>query len=114
MMSGDYIDRYAVLNTIDDAIAHNALSYEGCVNEIIESIAKIPADDMRPVVRGKWEDVEVTYVADKTTLPFERISSMRCDQCNRYHTEIYYYGNPTEMAHFCPNCGADMRETDYA
>lgn len=41
MMSGDYINRYAVLNTIDDAIAHNALSYEGCVNEIMEFIAKL-------------------------------------------------------------------------
>lgn len=66
---------------------------------------------LRPVARGKWEDLEVTYVADKTTLPFERISSMRCNQCNRYHTEIYYYGDPTEMANFCPNCGAMMEES---
>jgi len=72
-------------------------------------VRTIPTVDAVEVVRGKWEDVEVTYVADKTTLPFERISSMRCNQCNRYHTEIYYYGNPTEMANFCPNCGADMR-----
>ena len=78
----------------------------------ISEITELPAVDVRPAVRGKWEDVEVTYVADKTTLPFERISSMRCNQCNRYHTEIYYYGNPTEMAHYCPNCGADMRETN--
>ena len=75
-----------------------------------EDVTRLLSLDVRPVVRGKWEDVEVTYVAYKTTLPFERISSMRCNQCNRYHTEIYYYGNPTEMAHFCHNCGADMRE----
>ena len=83
---------------------------ERAVQAYADAISRIPAADVRPVKRGKWEDVEVTYVADKTTLPFERISSMRCNQCNRYHTEIYYYGNPTEMAHFCPNCGADMRE----
>ena len=85
--------------------------WEGTSNcdECEHPIDDIPAADVRPVVRGKWEDVEVTYVADKTTLPFERISSMRCNQCNRYHTEIFYYGNPTEMANFCPNCGADMR-----
>lgn len=81
-------------------------------NACLNNIKSIPAADVRPVVRGRWEDVEVTYVADKTTLPFERISSMRCNQCNRYHMEIYYYGNPTEMAHYCPNCGADMRETE--
>jgi hypothetical protein len=80
-------------------------------NAAIDIIQNAPTADVRPVARGKWEDVEVTYVADKTTLPFERISSMRCNQCNRYHTEIYYYGNPTEMAHFCPNCGAMMEES---
>lgn len=80
------------------------------IYDVMDDAEEFPAADVWPVVRGKWEDVEVTYVADKTTLPFERISSMRCNQCNRYHTEIYYYGNPTEMAHYCPNCGADMRE----
>ena len=80
------------------------------IDDVLNDVEDFPAADVRPAVRGKWEDVEVTYVADKTTLPFERISSMRCNQCNRYHTEIYYYGNPTEMANFCPNCGADMRE----
>ena len=80
--------------------------------DLVKYLLSLPTADVRPVVRGKWEDVEVTYVADKTALPFERISSMRCNRCNRYHTEIYYYGNPTEMAHYCPNCGADMREID--
>ena len=98
----DYIEREA-LKAVFEEDGH----LSAYVEEMIDSI---PAADVRPVVRGKWEDAEVTYVADKTTLPFERISSMRCNQCNRYHTEIYYYGNPTEMAHFCPNCGADMRE----
>lgn len=96
----DYVKRSNVLEITAET---GALETQGRVQ-------KLPAADVRPVVRGKWEDVEVTYVADKTTLPIERISSMRCNQCNRYHTEIFYYGNPTEMAHFCHNCGADMRE----
>ena len=109
----EYIEREAAIKSfcdgcIDEEDCHASPHKYVCAE--VETIKAIPAADVRPVVRGKWEDVEVTYVADKTTLPFERISSMRCNQCNRYHTEIYYYGNPTEMAHFCPNCGADMRE----
>lgn len=69
-----------------------------------------PAADVRPVERGKWEDVEVTDVAGKTTLPITSIVSMRCPKCNRYHNEVYFYGCATEHIHFCPNCGADMRE----
>ena len=46
----ELVERYEVLNIINDAIAHNALSYENCVNEIVESIARIPAADVRPVV----------------------------------------------------------------
>lgn len=57
---------------------------------------------------GKWEDVEVTDISGRTDLPLPSISSMRCSVCNRYHNEVYHYGIPTEMAHFCPNCGARM------
>ena len=110
----EYIEREAakaVLNKRHEIRTHMRDLNSALQLKIAElEIGDIPAADVRPVTRGKWEDVEVTYVAGKTTLPFERISSMRCNQCNRYHTEIYYYGNPTEMAHYCPNCGADMRE----
>jgi hypothetical protein len=106
--TGEYISRADAIEAMyKDAEAHPNHSF--WVSQF-EALMDIHAADVRPVVRGRWEDVEVTYVAGKTTLPFERISSMRCNQCNRYHTEIYYYGDPTEMAHFCPNCGADMRE----
>lgn len=46
----DYINRYAVLNVIDDAVANNALSYEDGINTILRFIAKIPAADVREVV----------------------------------------------------------------
>ena len=101
----EYIEREAVTAMLKRECSPRVMAY------LVDELCKIPAADVRPVKRGKWEDVEVTYVADKTTLPFERISSMRCNQCNRYHTEIYYYGNPTEMAHYCPNCGAWMEES---
>ena len=82
-------------------------------NDLTEAIRAdietIPAADVRPVERGKWEDVEVTDFAGKTTLPITSIVSMRCPKCNRYHNEVYFYGCATEHIHFCPNCGADMR-----
>ena len=110
-MEKKYIESDMAVQVLQDAIKRYPDSYYNGLVVAKSLIFNLPAADVRPVVRGEWEDVEVTYVADKTTLPFERISSMRCNQCNRYHTEIYYYGNPTEMAHFCPNCGAMMEES---
>lgn len=109
----EYIEREAAIGAVCGG-CNEKFDDEPCEPaccSIKERLQSIPAADVRPAVRGKWEDVEITYIADKTTLPFERISSMRCNQCNRYHTEIYYYGNPTEMANFCPNCGARMEES---
>lgn len=104
------IDADALKAHIDKLPALPDGNFVGTHSALKALINMQPTIDAVPVVRGKRKDVEVTYVADKTTLPFECISSMRCNQCNRYYTEIYYYGNPTEMTHFCPNCGADMRE----
>lgn len=53
------------------------------------------------VRHGKWEEVE-TFEC-KTM-----IASMRCSKCNRYHNEVYHYGDATENAHYCPFCGAKM------
>lgn len=71
--------------------------------EIILRVGDIPSADVKPVVRGKWEEIEIHYCGRYT------IVSMRCSECKRYHNEVYIYGNPVENVHFCPNCGADMR-----
>lgn len=103
MMSGNYINRYAVLNTIDDAIAHNALSYEGCVNEIMEFIAKLPAADVVPVARGKWI---VEQTDDLLLEPLGVKDAFRCSSCGYSHI------NFNQKKHnYCPNCGARMEES---
>ena len=94
MMRDDYINRYAVLNVIDDAIAHNALSYEGCVNAIMEFIAKIPAADVMEVKRGKWEHL----TKDE--------HSQTCSACRKIYYNILDY-----PFNYCPNCGAMMEES---
>lgn len=64
--------------------------------------------------RGKWEQVEVNYIADMDDEIKESmaIASMFCPCCKRYHNEVYMYGNPTFGVRYCSNCGADMREDD--
>ena len=60
------------------------------LHNALEAFNEIPAADVRPVVRGKW------------ALQYDGDGQWHCSQCgNRY---IY-------TTDFCPNCGADMRET---
>ena len=60
--------------------------------------------------KGRWEQVEVSYLSDMDAEIKESmaIASMFCPKCKRYHNEVYLYGNPTFGVNFCPNCGADM------
>ena len=63
--------------------------------ELRRRLACIPAADVRPVVRGKW----VKYAPHNSDM-------MTCSECEKYWLldgDQYDY-------HFCPNCGADMRE----
>lgn len=66
--------------------------------------------DVKPVVRGEWQQVEVhenkRHWADQNV---SAIASMYCPKCKRYHNEVYFHGDPVENVNFCPNCGADMR-----
>lgn len=98
----EYIDRQAVIDLVDKGYLVSNSNY-GSVSRIVR---QIPAADVQPVKRGRWEDVEVTDVSDKTILPLTSIVSMRCSECGRYHNEVYYYGCATENVRFCPNCGA--------
>ncbi len=66
----------------------------------------VPAANVVEVRTGEWEEVEIEDSEDVVNPP--SLVTMRCNKCNRYHTTIYFYGNPTEMMHYCPNCGAKM------
>ena len=67
------------------------------------------AADVRPVVRSKWERIEVLYVTENPNNMPEAIVSMFCPECKRYHNEVFFYGNHVENVNFCCYCGADMR-----
>ena len=77
---GDYIERQAVLN------AYDAVQRKNGPWRFETLIKSVPAADVRPVVRGRWEkDTPMGY---------------KCSVCG-----CLMPGKPN----FCPNCGADMR-----
>jgi NADH pyrophosphatase NudC (nudix superfamily) len=59
------------------------------IHDMLEEVEDYPSADVRPVVRGKWKVYNNTYI---------------CSSC----------GQPVSFwqSNFCPNCGADMRETE--
>jgi hypothetical protein len=100
----DYISREAAIAEImgQPPDAHYPSWYA-------EQIRKLPAADMKSVVRGKWEEVEVTWLSDVED-QLDAIASMFCPKCKRFANHVYHYGDPTHGMNYCPNCGADMRE----
>jgi len=87
----------------------NGTGYAEQIKNNLMFIARmLPAVDAVEVRHSHWEDVEVEDVGELTPLYVQSIASMRCASCNRYHNEVYHYGNPTEMACYCPCCGARM------
>ena len=75
-------------------------------NIITDLISGIPAADVKPVVRGKWEEREVFTAKGNVDM----LQSAFCPVCKRYHTTPYSYY--FTVYNYCPNCGADMREQE--
>lgn len=93
----EYVDRQRLKEAIrEDAI--NLLScYNGDVlNLVLSEIDEIPAEDVRNVVHGCWRDVFQDGPCSW---------SGECSVCG-VRNDI----PPLPQAHFCPNCGADMRK----
>ena len=89
----DYISREAAIKRFNFAVL-DCLGMDPTIRagDIIKALESIPADDVRPVVRGKWQSWE----QDKPPCKW-----YSCDYCG-FHA--------LSKSNFCPNCGADMRE----
>lgn len=97
----EYISREAAVELLKKRLYETALNSTGFnadagdvfadAAERLEKtwINEIPAADVRPVVRGKWNAYNNTYV---------------CSACGR---PISFW-----KSNFCPNCGAMMEESD--
>lgn len=75
-----------------------------CVKEhyddaIIIALGKIPAADVRHVVRGKWKPRDLTWGR----------SYYYCSACEETVDMPTAMGIP--MFRYCPNCGAMMKES---
>ena len=82
----DYISREALKDAFEE---------DGHLSAYVEEmINAIPAADVRPVVRGKWRLIVYEIVGH----------DYQCSECG---------WNNDMASHFCPNCGADMRETEH-
>lgn len=111
----EYIEREAALDIVngwrDQLIPTYGKNdeYVKCLETVAEHLESLIAANVRPVVRGEWEEVVVMWLEDIEDPP-DAIASMFCPECKRFANHVYYYGDPTHGMNFCPNCGADMRE----
>ena len=71
------------------------------VEEILKSL---PAADVRPVVKGEWQEGEFKYLT---------CFVCGCDTC-LYDLHGFPIGQSKDFhkPQFCPHCGADMREEE--
>lgn len=94
----DYISREAaILEFCDDCIDKKWCKRNGGSCSKIKNINAVPAADVRPVVRGRWEPGETVFFCG-----VEHAAQRTCSVCGRSALDEPWY--------FCPNCGADMRE----
>ncbi len=90
----DYIEKDELLTALSMIRDENPNWETGnlVLGKIIDTVAQIPASDVRPCARGHWhKDKEHGFV--------------RCSECG----DIYPYADYVLAWHFCPNCGVAVR-----
>ena len=89
----EYIEREAAIQAIAKLYRKPIDIY---TTDITDELMKVPAADVRPAARGKWE--------------VEDFHTVCCSKC-RFSLDIMEVSAYVLNAmNFCPNCGADMRE----
>ncbi len=86
----EYIEREAAYATLTDYYHHTT---EGMHSALREALSRVPAADVREVVRGKW-------IGDNRYFGFP---NWHCSRCK---------GEGRGDYNFCPNCGAKMEADD--
>lgn len=81
--------------------------YNIALRRAASAIYDIPAADVRPVVRGKWERVVDFTGIEAFGFKETMVVGWGCNVCG------YEVDASEESFNFCPNCGADMRETKH-
>lgn len=103
----EYIKRSAVFEQFDNADADvcetddfGGVDYGFGMKNIKELINAIPAADVAPVVRGRWEKEPSSYWrwSSSGAVAVTR-TTYRCGLCGR---------GTAVKSNYCPNCGAKM------
>ena len=89
----DYISRQAAIDALSECVRAYPSRYYNGIEVASSALRKIPAADVRPVVRGTWKSHKT-----KTGKNW-----WKCSACD-YVSEHKAHHN------CCPNCGAEMRE----
>jgi len=95
----DYTSRCEAIKALDTALRCGAVVDYSGIEAAIDIIRDLPAADVRPVVRGKWE----TVMLDHERMGC-RPTAHYCSECH----QITWF-----RTFFCPSCGADMREEQH-
>lgn len=100
-----YVDaaavRAAIVKAREAALEHKPYGWEwenNGYNGAILAAGRVPAADVRPVKRGKWERRLDTRFGPKLN------DIIICSNC-----KVAFSTEDTLRRSFCPNCGADMR-----
>ena len=89
--------KYYERQNLNDFFDRMIEAFEACPDKYDAAVSikgasySIPAADVRPVVSGEWIDTG---------------SGQECSVCSEFQPGYDNYRN------FCPNCGADMRESN--
>ena len=70
------------------------------LNAVDNDLSFIPAADVQPVKRGKWESSQRTI----------ETGTVYCSNCaiEYYISDLQTVGDCNGIVHYCPNCGARM------
>ena len=94
----DYIKRETAYDTLTEYYHHSTDTQHEALRE---ALRRVPAADVRPVVRGEWVISRTDYSWNSAEFP----THCKCSRCGR---EVPYQ----DKDNFCPNCGAKMEVQD--
>lgn len=96
----DLISRQRAI-AVADSSDYVGLSVEDCkkvTDEVVKGLKQLPSVQPEQT-KGKW-------IHDGYDFP-HGIDWIHCSICGKKGINV-----PADLTNFCPNCGADMRETD--
>ena len=101
----EYIDREALCRQLSLlAERYNALGNVRVAQDYNWAVTVLdgaPAEDVAPVVHGRWDDIPNTYMSVASKDGTYHGNATSCSVCHEVNPNAY-------KTNYCPNCGAKM------